>query len=123
MAAVSDHALTVFELEVEVTTREGKTVTREEKYTLEIVHVEALEKPPSAIQGYAKLNKKYWVLGYPDSSIELRSFNGTEPRSSLIDVSVSAMDRVAQQVAYAGNRTVGIYSVATMEPFVLCESV
>mmetsp|Transcript_23474 Transcript_23474/g.41614 ORF Transcript_23474/g.41614 Transcript_23474/m.41614 type:complete len:498 (+) Transcript_23474:2191-3684(+) len=121
MAAASDTALHVYELELEVTTREGKSISREEKYSLSLIHTEPLEKPPSCIQGYSKLNKKYWVLGYLDSSIDLRNFNGTEPRAADADVPIYAMDRVAQQVAYAGHKTVGIYSVTTMEPYILCE--
>jgi hypothetical protein len=93
------------------------------RHSLELVHSEPLEKSPSAIQGYFKLTKKYWVLAYPDSTIELRNFNGTEPKSSSIHVPVTTMDRVAQQVTYGGNTTVGIYSVSTMEPYLTCEKV
>lgn len=123
MAAASDSMLHVFELELEVTTREGKVVTREEIYSLVHQHSEPLDKPASAIQGYTKLNKKYWVLGYSDSTIEIRNFNGTEPKAKAINVAVHALDRVAQQIAYSGNKTIGIYAVATMEPYIVCERV
>lgn len=113
----------VFELGVEVTTREGKTVTREEKYTLDLVHTEPLDSSPSVIQGYSKQNKKYWVLGYSDSTIELRDFNGTEPKSNKVEVPVTSMDRVGQQISYGGDGTVGIYNLASMEPYVQCEKV
>jgi len=77
---------------------------------------------PTAFSHYSRLGKKYWIVGDSDGFINVYHYNGEiYSRGSTGLSTIKTLDRSGQQLAYAGDKTLGIYNLGSMEPHIICD--
>lgn len=77
---------------------------------------------PTSLISYSRLGKKYWIVGDSKGNINVFHYNGDVFNRGTSGVSsIRALDRSGQQLAYAGDNTIGIYNLGAMEPHIVCE--
>ena len=77
---------------------------------------------PTTFINYSRLGKKFWLLGDNQGRITFYSANGEFIGQGPTGTSsVKVLDKYGSQVVFAGDNKVGVYNLATLEVFSLCE--
>lgn len=77
---------------------------------------------PTAFTDYVRMGKKYWVVGDSQGGISLYSDTGEFKDRGLTGLStITSLDRVSQQLIFAGDKTTGVYNLGAMEIYLRCE--
>ena len=77
---------------------------------------------PTNLINYSRLGKKFWLVGDDWGRITFYSSSGEcLGQGSTGTSKVSVLDKFGSQIVYAGDHKLGIFNLATMEPYQECE--